>query len=309
MKKEWIPLKNKVFFCEITHSYFVEEGIFSDYTEALNHELINADDEDEKDKIINSYKNKRKHKVKSVTTHLSSLFPFKYEPTLIKGWLKKTIAFDKVSIPSGDLEEKLQQVIDVLDDASKLAQAEGSEFHNFLNLYLFSDSEEEKNDLLGKVTENPFINIMKEDFRLHGEISQLIESIDTLYTSEVPSVYYGDSEKPQFAGQWDLLYKNKDGEVVLLDIKTGSKVYGDKKTKVKHQLDAYNLSIQENLGINYVPTKHLCLSLFTSPTIDENGEVVIEEGKQIIELNVNSDNFNNLLKASEIIKKYKSLRN
>lgn len=290
----------KVKFHEETHTYIIDEGdTYNDFVS----EYDNAD-ESKKDLIKGKYK---KNTLKSTTQHISDSFVFKFDSKLVRNWFAKTIRAGKVPEATEELLSYLNESIDVLNKASDIVTKEGSDTHHFIQEYIKARVNGEV--FIDPGFENDFITkFMIEMEDSSSKLFELIDSIDELYDYEIPVGFRTINGEFEFAGMWDLLYKSKSGDVVLLDIKTGTSVSGEKKQKVNQQLNAYNLLVRAYYNDEVIPTQHICLDINTKISIDEDEEKSVTSDFKIHKLNIDSDKFIEMLRRFKSHQEIKKLR-
>lgn len=296
--------KIEVEFHEETHSYIEDKNIFNNF----NVEYSQANTDEERDEIFKKY-NINKLKLKSVTQLLSDAIVFKYDDNLLMNWFNKTVKFGKVPAATPELSKQLGLAIECLNEASKISQREGDIAHEYIQTYIESrvnGTKFEEPSTTNEYTRKFSMELLNPESKL----SKLVDSIDELYPYEVPAAFESECGEFKFAGKWDLLFKNSDGDIVILDIKTGSEVKGDKKQKVNLQLNAYNLLIRGYFNGDLIPNKHVCLEISARPEMDDDSTEYGTVTKVVIHdsLVVDPGKFLKLLSAKNLLDKNKKLK-
>lgn len=223
-----MPRTKKIYFHKEAHIYFLTKKGFDGFSKGYK-------------KNPEWYiKNKKRYKaILSITQILSIWEPFTGgDLKIAKAWLSKEATYQNTD--QDWLDNKLDNLNEVeayLNDSLKRSIQEGNEAHRLIQEYTVSG-----NDI-------PSNNIYFETFKKENIKNGATYNIDAILPYEVSSlgktkVRGGD----YYAGMWDLLIE-RDGKIILIDIKTGSPLIYSKKQKVQLQLNGYVNIIEQKYGI------------------------------------------------------------
>lgn len=254
-------LKNKVLFHEETHTYLPTKNEYDKFIIGLEKYVEKKEKEKQKPDIHfwASSQGWRYGALTSTTKLLSKVFPFTGgNNTITKAWLNKILKKGIISPMEFDkMIFNLEQIESVLDRDMTNAQEDGTLAHEQIQEFIDKEFKNESSDV-SKL--NKYANKFVIDYKTNDTgLQDIFKGIRELLPCEVPVAYKDPSGKLLYTGMWDGLFKNNNGEFVLIDIKTGSPVVSDKLLKVEHQLNAYNNLIKNNLGINV--SKHYCVEI------------------------------------------------
>lgn len=311
-------LKHKVFFHEETHKYFATQEALDTFVEKLEAYKERKEKTGEKPNVKKwvSSQSWRYDTIDSVTTKLGKVFPFTgADFTMAKAWLTK-IANKKTTIKKNQtlvgMIEWIDHIEEHLNADLEMSQRLGTEAHEEIQK-LIEDIVNKRiitNDRYGK---NPYTNSFLTQyagtFNKPSEIISLIKNIEELLPQETPVGYWDKVEEEfLFTGMWDGLYKMKNGEYYLIDIKTGSELKGDKLLKVQHQMNAYNCLIQNNIVVDgkpLQPTKHIAIEI---AQVWDKKEEVFKDKVKLHEFKPRPASFFTLIETQRRLENWKELK-
>ncbi len=276
--KEYKLESNNVYFHKEAHVYF-------DLKE--NYERFSKSYIKNKEWAL---RNKKKwDPVPSVTQILSDWKSFTGgDLKITKSWFVKEATYNKEKDDWIDKTTKtLESVEEYLKRAVKKTQTEGTIAHTLVQDFILNYVNTGKGAFSTKEI-NPYFQSFINELRTSGntELRNIIKNIEIILPAEKAVIGKLDTNIIQkgnlYAGQWDLLVKTKNKEVILIDIKTGSNVHYDKEESVGLQLNAYDNLIKQSLNINV--DNLLCWELsYKIPFKELTKKLTSEKKKSVIE--------------------------
>lgn len=260
--KDKYALKHRVYFHPETHTYLPDKEKYELFCEKLENykEKQIAEGKEPNITMWANLQGWRYGKLQSTTSLLGKVFPFNGGDDFIKkAWLEKISRKGLLDM------DQLTHFITVLDDIKEIldadvaqSQIQGTEAHEMIQDWM--EQAIEKGTLNLPIGDNKYAKAFVEQLPDNRKIRELVENVAELLPCEVPVGYFDHTVgQHTFTGMWDGLWKMKDGQLWLIDIKTGSPVKYDKALKVEHQLNAYNNLVLNNMGLKV--DKHVCIEV------------------------------------------------
>lgn len=266
--KEYTIKEQETFFHEEAHIYFNSKEDFDKFSSSFKKNPDWA------------LRNKsRWNPVRSITQFLGEAFPFSGgDLKITKAWFEKEARYK--GLDEGEIEKavnNMTRIEEYLSESVKRSQEEGNVGHEDIQDFienLIMNGKKSANDSVNPYWK-AFAEALVDETTLLGEY---VRNIEQVLPSEIPVIAQTPNGLVTYAGKWDLLVKMKDGTYSLIDIKTGSNVVKDKKTKVGIQLNAYRNLIKETMGIEV--DNLLCWELsYTIPYREVEKKLTAEKSK------------------------------
>ena len=177
--------------------------------------------------------------------------------------------------------DTLTEVEDFLKQSVIRTQVEGNEGHELIQNFLKTFVETGKASISSVEDNVYFLAFVKElKSATSSTLRDFVKNIKKVLPSEIPTIgLVSINEEYKFAGKWDLLVEMNNGEIVLVDIKTGSNLRDNKELKVGLQLNGYETLINQTHGIEV--DKLVCWELSYTIPYKELTRKIKAEGKKI----------------------------